>query len=35
LASTAQGRAAAGWQMRQERRTPQYTTDWDQIVVAR
>ena len=35
LASTGERGAAAAWQMRQERRTPQYTTDWGQLVVAR
>lgn len=25
--------SSAGWQMRQERRTPRYTTRWDELAV--
>lgn len=35
LAATGQPSIAAAWVMKQERRTPQYTTDWEQIIVAR
>lgn len=35
VASAGAGRAAQNWQMRQERRTPHYTTSWEQLQTVR
>ena len=35
VASTGAGSQPKSWAMRQERRTPQYTTRWDEVPVAR
>ena len=35
LATNRQGQAPRGWTMKQERRTPRYTTQWDEMPVVR
>jgi DNA polymerase V len=35
VASAGAGNRAKGWEMRQERRTPRYTTAWDEMPIAR
>ncbi|MDP3520841.1 MAG: DUF4113 domain-containing protein [Hydrogenophaga sp.] len=35
VGSTGGARAAKAWGMKQERRTPQYTTCWDDLPIAR
>ncbi|MCZ8254514.1 MAG: Y-family DNA polymerase [Polaromonas sp.] len=35
VASAGAGSRAKGWEMRQERRTPRYTTSWDEMPIAR
>lgn len=35
LASAGNGGDRRGWTMKQLRRTPQYTTDWRQVPIAR